>query len=847
MKYKIVYWGIMGLLILLLCSPQAMAVKKDKKDEPVISALRVIPPLGRDSIENTQADQTLTDFLLVTICWINGDQCTPVYEFTSQKINRGLDYIKLQNKFYHVNWNISKADIGETFEIHFLVAGLDIGKVTFVPKKGKTLPIRFGIAYNPTIQAHILYEQGYSAMEIAQALIDEFDLGAYDIVQILYFENFTGIEVGKILRDLFGLDETATAQTLKGVGFPVVEIALMLKNVFDLDAIEVANLLLALDFKPVEITLALRDPFELDAYNAGLMLKQLGLNEYTIQSVLIKVYNVYAAIVDVTSTFNNDPNQGPPGYTGLAFCSEETRCTEPYIPDLFGQFATPIDINKGIGGDFRYVYVKYDLVSKTSEQKVVTGIKAAHWPYWDEPFPCGEGWTPVSPLTTTTLPWTTGSIGSCDRIGMCALYEPFKDVEKFITNAAISYGDWGNPASKCSAVGGSNANVWPLYTDTLDIHRGCEDEHWVFFCYNQAQAWPARPITIEVSDNEKLALLEQYAPRVFLAPKLELDTPLPLLVHPAERFYPSSVEWSFDHLFRYSPDDLPPWIPTDPLPWFYRLFPVPDDKYYVAPKEIIWEPSDWLEYHYGCNGNATDNPCQLSDAPAYAFWHKQTIPWGGEMIEVADLTYFFYYPYNRGKQYYDTVWGNHVGDWEKTTVRLGWVYDVSAGWELKPIHLFVSAHDFGTSHPWDTISKVPDSDHPIVYSAEGSHGIWTTNPEPYGKHRYGKIVKVGGMLVVFLYDYTGEGAQWNTWTNLETFDYDAKQGLGSSIWPRWMSTNYSAPCAPDNLGCDPYDPSNGPIYRWGIYEFGNCDITCRMEKGPTGPADKGIWNDPYEP
>ena len=825
MKHRIVYWLIMGILTLLLVSPQAMAKNKNEKNEAITSALRVLPPLGKDSIENTQADQTLTDFLVVSIYVI--DECVPVYEFTSQRIDRELDYIKLQNKFYHVNWNISKADSREEFEIHFVVAGLDIAQVIYASKTGKTIPIRFQIENNPRIRARILHEQGYSAIEIAQALINEFNLGAPDIAQILYFEDFTGSAVGEILRDLFYIDAFAAAQILKDVGFSVVEVALMLKNIFSFTALEGAQALLSVSFSPAEMTLALRDVFELEAYDAGLILKELGLTEYTIQSMLIKVYDAYAVIVDITSTINNDPAQGPPDYTGLAFCSEGTRCTEPYIPGLLGQFVTPSDINKGIEGDFRYVYVKYELVSKTSDKLVVTGIKAAHWPYWNEA--CPEGWTAVDRLTT-------GTIGKCYRVGMCALYEPFKDAEKFITNAAISYGDFGNPATKCSAVCGANANIWPLYTDTYDIHSGCEDEHWVYFCYNQAQAWPARPTTIEVSDNEKLALLEQYAPCVY--------------IHPSETFYPSSVEWSFAHLFRYSPNDLPPWMPTNPFERMcYHLFPAPDNRYYVAPKEPIGSPSNWLEYHQGCDGSATENPCWLSDAPAYAFWNKQTIPWGGENIEVADLTYFLYFPYNRGKEYVHTVWENHVGDWEKTTVRLSWVHNPSNGWEIKPIHIFVSAHDFGTSHPWDTIKKVPpDTDHPIVYSAEGSHGIYVTA----GRQRYGKIVAAGGLYIAFLYDYTGEGEQWDTWTNLETFDYDAEQGLASSVWPRWMSTDYEAACAPNNPGCDPYDPASGPIYRWGTYKFGceeifGQDIACRMEVGPTGPIAKGIWDDPYEP
>ena len=858
--------GLAGILMVLFMAMPGSSVAADRTAKADIDSdamgaaapcLRVLPPLGKDRMKKTLADRTLTDFLVVSIYEI--DQSVPAYEFTSQKIQRGMGYIKSKKRFYHANWNIAKADAGKTFEIHFAVAGLDIGQYVYTPPKGRTMPIRFQIDTTPRIRAHMLHEQGYSALEIARVLIQEFNMDASDIVQILYLEGFTASVTGEIIHDLFGHDALAAAQMLKDTGFSTAEIALMLNKGFGLAELEAAQALFDLGFGPDEITQAARDVFELDAYNTGLILKELGFNEYTIQGLLIEVYQVYAAIVDIASTINDDPAQGPPGYTGLAFCSDGTRCTSPYIPGLLGQLVTPNDINKGIGGDFRYVYVKYELVSKTSDQPVVTGIKAAHWPYWDEPFPCGEGWTPVSPLTTTTLPWTTGSIGSCDRIGLCALYEPFKDAEKFITTAAISYGDFGNPASKCSAVGGSNANVWPLYTDALDIHRGCEDEHWVFFCYDQARKWPVLPTTIEISDEEKFALLEQYAPRVFLAPEL-------YQLYPAERFYPSSVEWSFDHLVRYSPDDLPDGLYDPVAPFSKRdnllnLFPKQDARYYVHPRYywdqyhsgqvsslLDWSPSDWLEYHRGCDGSATDNPCHLSDAPAYAFWNTQTIPWGGENIAVADLTYFFYFPYNRGKEYLSTVWESHIGDWEHLTVRLSWVYHASTGWELEPIHMFVAAHNFGTSHPWDTISKVTDTDHPIVYSAEGSHGVYVTA----GNQRYGKIDEV--WPYIFLYDYTGEGAQWDTWNNLETFDYDEKHGLGTSSWPQWMSTDYTAACDPDNPGCDPADPASGPIYRWGTYRFGceevpflGIDIACRMEVGPTGPADKGIWDDPYEP
>ena len=54
---------------------------------------------------------------------------------------------------------------------------------------------------------------------------------------------------------------------------------------------------------------------------------------------------------------------------------------------------------------------------------------------------------------------------------------------------------------------------------------------------------------------------------------------------------------------------------------------------------------------------------------------RKQIPVGEFDVEVADLVYFFYYPYNRGKEVLFTIWGNHVGDWEHITVRLAWQHE----------------------------------------------------------------------------------------------------------------------------------------------------------------------------
>jgi hypothetical protein len=264
--------------------------------------------------------------------------------------------------------------------------------------------------------------------------------------------------------------------------------------------------------------------------------------------------------------------------------------------------------------------------------------------------------------------------------------------------------------------------------------------------------------------------------------------------------------------------------------------PGPDVFHWLFTREGLGEPSDVLDFFRGCNGYSTGDPCTISDVPVYAFWVKKSVQVGEELFDYVDLIYFFYYPYNRGKEVVDTIWGNHVGDWEHVTLRLMWVYDEQVGWSVQPVQMYLSAHDFGGIYEWDAIPKINDT-HPVVFSAWGSHGVWLTP----GRHKYGEAFGED------LTDWTSEGTAWDTWNYLETFEYDYNvkqgQGLGRSIWPLWMSDDFTNP---GTCG-DPSNPACGPIYRWGNMRDGCVSIPfdgtyCRLENGPTGPVSKGVWS-----
>lgn len=283
-------------------------------------------------------------------------------------------------------------------------------------------------------------------------------------------------------------------------------------------------------------------------------------------------------------------------------------------------------------------------------------------------------------------------------------------------------------------------------------------------------------------------VLLQYAPRVWL--------------HSAEEYFPSSVEFAFPSMTR---------------------FIGPDGNYWVRSTVPLTSPSDdSLPFFLG----------DLDEAPVYAYYADK----GGDVV---DLVYFFYYPYNRGKEVVDTIWGNHVGDWEHITVRL----TRGADQVLTPVQVYLSAHSFGGAYDWADVERLDT--HPVVYSARGSHGVWSSP----GDHVYQSIGEtVLGVCVTLvcadLTDLTDAGTAWDTWERLAGFDYGAKEGLGGETWPVWMSEDFMDP------GAQPLAvPGGGPIFRWGNEE--DCstlgvDISdligvCRLEDGPTGPASKDVW------
>ncbi|KAM7357448.1 uncharacterized protein ACRADG_002798 isoform 2-T7 [Cochliomyia hominivorax] len=183
----------------------------------------------------------------------------------------------------------------------------------------------------------------------------------------------------------------------------------------------------------------------------------------------------------------------------------------------------------------------------------------------------------------------------------------------------------------------------------------------------------------------------------------------------------------------------------------------------------------------------------------------------GTAVPSFHVTYWMFYPYSQGKNMctlslgplgripFPAVYGyclgrkkdigSHIGDWEHMTL-----YFTGS---TEPEAMYVSAHDAGAYYVYNRLTgsfeykrqetrkgilQRPNfpktvttfNDHPVLFAAKGSHGLWTAP----GKHRFVKVAR--------LYDINGFGTPWNTWKHVE-ITYENLKSYGRALTPSWLS------------------------------------------------------------
>uniref|UniRef100_A0A7S4W2V0 LNR domain-containing protein n=1 Tax=Ditylum brightwellii TaxID=49249 RepID=A0A7S4W2V0_9STRA len=271
-----------------------------------------------------------------------------------------------------------------------------------------------------------------------------------------------------------------------------------------------------------------------------------------------------------------------------------------------------------------------------------------------------------------------------------------------------------------------------------------------------------------------IEIAQQYAPKIYL--------------HSEEKYFPSSVE-------------------------FFEAE--------TTVQKINDEPFKVTNQGLGCS-TCTEPAFLDGQKPGGVPIYSIAVPKGltDEDLEVVDLVYYLFFPYNAGKDicigvhipYFGCAggysnFGNHVGDWEHMTVRFI---------DGHPHQVYLSFHSDGRLYYFGDKNLELQDGHSVVYSAKGSHGLYAFT----GSYKYGKA------WTTDLVDHMNKGIVWETKNNVKFTPY---HNIGE-FEGEWSFMNFAG--------------------RWGNPKDSCYDIPwagefCLLEPGPTGPMKKSATNPNY--
>ncbi|TVR94850.1 MAG: hypothetical protein EA416_02905, partial [Trueperaceae bacterium] len=279
-------------------------------DSLVGDAFRFLEPLASNTPDPDELDTTLTDFLSVEVCLVANDDCTLLATLDAD----GIDSAQLRledDAFYMVNWTPGPSDIevGATQRIAVLVAGAEIGQVERVStSRGdlrRTLPIRFHVEDHPVIRVRVLNEQGFSASEIAQVLLDDFGLPPEETARLLAedLDPFGAIAIAEALDDVYDVAAEEAAAILRTVGFDARDVTSVLDQVYGLAPDPLTAVLASAGFDAGEITDALDAVLELGEQVIAAALQLAGFGVDAITGALSTVLGLPADVIATALAF----------------------------------------------------------------------------------------------------------------------------------------------------------------------------------------------------------------------------------------------------------------------------------------------------------------------------------------------------------------------------------------------------------------------------------------------------------------------------------------------------------------------------------------------------------------
>ncbi len=336
---------------------------------PPSSALTFLAPLTHQGLITDNLDGSLVSDLTVLV--VNPVTSETLDRFTAA--GNGPFQLRVTNGgAYHVNWKVSRAQVGNEEAIVVEENGTSatstglspivLGEMKILPRHARAIPIQFSIQNNPAIRARQLRLDGDSSVQVANDLKTEFGLSANVSAELLAIEEFDSVQTAQALQTVYNQSAIQTATILQYVQYDVNEIASALKTVYADTGFQGTVILKSLGYTANQVAGALQSVFNETAQQAASVLQQA---QYTVDEVAGALQSV----------FQQSANQVAAILNSLSYSANQIAST---LSAVFGQTTQDIaNILQQLGYSASQVTSVLSSVFSLSQQAIGSILKDA--------------------------------------------------------------------------------------------------------------------------------------------------------------------------------------------------------------------------------------------------------------------------------------------------------------------------------------------------------------------------------------------------------------------------------------------------------------------------------------
>ena len=246
-----------------------------------------LPPLSDIDSNKFDFDDSLLTFLRIEIYELDGDEIVSSSILVLDHENDYPSKLRVSKSKYQSVWTPS--DPFRDYRIKVFVGDYEIGSIDVFPAEiiddDPSIPIIFRVGNDPTIRIQMLIELESPPGDIAAVLQEEFGYTPEETAFLMFENGFSILEITQGLKDSYFTPLGDVVPILLDLGYSINDVVFSLHSIYAADASEIGAALLSLGFDLVTISDALILEFSLELEDITLVIVEITHEAYPSMSM----------------------------------------------------------------------------------------------------------------------------------------------------------------------------------------------------------------------------------------------------------------------------------------------------------------------------------------------------------------------------------------------------------------------------------------------------------------------------------------------------------------------------------------------------------------------------------